>query len=104
MWLQHPCPSGASDIACEYVNLKEGRDALHRAAKDGHEEVVKTLLDAGADVGLVDEVFRSSADRSSGSRCVEAGCVSYVGLVWHRTVGRRYCRQHMEGSPQRCLP
>lgn len=81
MWSQHPCPSGASDIACDYVVLKEGRDALHRAAQHGHEEVVITLLDAGADVGLVDEVFRSSADRSSGSRWFEAGCVSFVGLV-----------------------
>ena len=40
------------------VCFQDGRTAIIQAAQDGHLEVVKLLLDKGADVNKADEVIR----------------------------------------------
>ena len=48
--------SGVSVLISSIVSLQYGKTALHQACKYGHEEVVHTLIKAGATIDKTDGV------------------------------------------------
>ena len=43
-----------------FPHMQDGQTALHRASSSGHTDVVKLLVDSGAQINIKDKVSNSS--------------------------------------------
>lgn len=67
------------------VNVMDGRGApLHEAAREGHLEIVKLLVDAGADLGLRTTEGKTALDLAR-ARPDHAGCASVAAWLEERS-------------------
>ncbi|KAJ3037243.1 hypothetical protein HDV00_001875 [Rhizophlyctis rosea] len=70
-----PILVAAMGVGADYTLMKDGYTALHFAAHYGHEEVVKALLEAGANASQLDKKLKSTplhhAARMGHLACVE---------------------------------
>jgi hypothetical protein len=59
--------------------VQEGCTALHWSAREGHEDCMRLLLDAGADKNVTDEVRTVGASASSGAGSLHS-CTDVVEM------------------------
>jgi hypothetical protein len=97
----------AASACCEFHTLLEllrlpifmqnGSTPLHWAAWNGHENVLRLLLEAGTNVSLVNKVCACDESRRRGKlgKFVFSGALSLILFADHRMLGLSYTVLHL---------